>query len=90
MEEHEKGKTKKKEEEVMVDMDAIKHIYTPLEEAKEEIWRRWNDKALRKKVEEFLGGDIPDLFKKKPCAVLARSVVSPNFELFHTSILQLY
>ncbi|MDR3559494.1 MAG: hypothetical protein P4L58_03780 [Candidatus Pacebacteria bacterium] len=26
-------------------------IYTPLSVAKEEIWRRWNDKELRKKVE---------------------------------------
>jgi hypothetical protein len=30
----------------------IDTIYTPLEEAKEEVWRRWNDKALRAKVEE--------------------------------------
>jgi hypothetical protein len=30
-------------------------IYTPLEEAKEEIQRRWEDKELKKKVEEYLG-----------------------------------
>ena len=34
----------------------IKEIYTPLSVAKEEIWRRWNDPVLRKKVEDFLGG----------------------------------
>ncbi len=37
----------------------IKEIYTPLSVAKKEIWRRWNDKELRKKVEDFLGGDMP-------------------------------
>lgn len=36
----------------------IKEIYTPLSVAKKEIWRRWNDKELRKKVEDFLGGDV--------------------------------
>ena len=41
----------------------IKDIYTPLSVAKKEIWRRWNDKELRKKVEKFLGGDIPEVFR---------------------------
>ena len=41
----------------------IKDIYTPLSVAKKEIWRRWNDKELRKKVEDFLGGDIPEVLK---------------------------
>ncbi|MEI7425783.1 MAG: hypothetical protein WCK16_02545 [Candidatus Moraniibacteriota bacterium] len=58
-------------------------IYTPLSVAKEEIWRRWNDKALRKKVEDFLGGDIPEVLKKSPRACLARSIASPNFETTH-------
>ena len=56
-------------------------IYTPLSVAKEEIWRRWNDKELKKKVEEFLGGDIPSSLEKEPSAVLARQLVSPNNEL---------
>lgn len=59
----------------------VDDIYTPLEEAKEEIWRRWNDKALRKKVEDFLGGDIPSVFKEAPRAVLSRQILSPNFEM---------
>ena len=42
----------------------IKDIYTPLSVAKKEIWRRWNDKELRKKVENFLGGDLPEVLKK--------------------------
>ncbi len=33
----------------------IKDIYTPLSVAKKEIWRRWNDKELRKKVEAYFG-----------------------------------
>ena len=41
----------------------IKDIYTPLSVAKKEIWRRWNDPVLRKKVEEFLGGDVPEVLK---------------------------
>jgi hypothetical protein len=39
----------------------LENFYTPLSEAKREIWRRWNDKALRKKVEEFLDGDVPKM-----------------------------
>lgn len=58
-------------------------IYVSLEEAKEEIWRRWNDKDLRKKVEDFLGGDIPEPFKKEPRAVLARPITTPDIEHMH-------
>jgi len=58
-------------------------IYTSLEDAKKEIWRRWNDKELRKKVEDFLGGDIPEPFKKEPRAVLARPVMTPDIEHKH-------
>lgn len=61
----------------------IKEIYTPLSVAKEEIWRRWNDKALRKKVEDFLGGDIPEVFKDGPRATIGRHVATPNIELFY-------
>jgi hypothetical protein len=55
-------------------------IYTPLEDAKKEIWRRWNDKELRKKVEDFLGGNIPEPFQKEPRAVLARPITTPDIE----------
>lgn len=58
----------------------ITHIYTKLSEAKEEVWRRWNDKELRKKVEEFLGDEMPDVFKDGPKAVLFRFLATPNFE----------
>ncbi|HCP09050.1 MAG TPA: hypothetical protein DIT25_04625 [Candidatus Moranbacteria bacterium] len=58
----------------------IKDIYTPLSVAKKEIWRRWNDKVLRKKVEDFLGGELPEVFKKEPRAALFRFMTTPNLE----------
>ena len=61
----------------------LENFYTPLSEAKKEIWRRWNDKALRKKVEGFLGGDVPEYFKDKPKAVFVRYIMSPNYELLY-------
>lgn len=60
----------------------IREIYTPLSVAKKEIWRRWNDPVLRKKVEDFLCGDIPDFLENHPRAYLARHIASPNLELF--------
>lgn len=61
----------------------IKEIYTPLSVAKKEIWRRWKDKELRKKVEKYLGGSVPGPFKKEPRAVLSRSIITPNQEFFY-------
>ncbi len=58
----------------------VNKIYTPLSVAKEEIWRRWNDKALRKKVEDFLGVNLPEPFKNEPRAVMLRYIATPNFE----------
>lgn len=60
----------------------LEDIYTPLKEAKEGIWRRWNDKELRAKVEEFLGGDVPEFLRDEPKAYLARQLVTPNFSFF--------
>ena len=62
-------------------------IYTSLEEAKNEIRRRWNDNELRKKVDEFLGSDIPEPFKAGPRAVLARPIMTPDIE--HLGFLKL-
>lgn len=61
----------------------LDHIYTPLEEAKEELLRRWNDHNLRYKVSSILKDDIPDPFRTAPRATLARFILSPNFELYH-------
>ncbi|EKE19467.1 MAG: hypothetical protein ACD_9C00004G0003 [uncultured bacterium] len=60
---------------------SVEDIYTPMSVAKEEIWRRWNDEELRKKVEDFLGGDIPHIFQENPKSFLVRHVTSPNKEL---------
>jgi hypothetical protein len=57
-------------------------IYTPIEEAKEEIWRRWNDPALQKKVPDYLGS-IPECFQREPRAVLFRNIASPDIEFHH-------
>jgi hypothetical protein len=57
------------------------NIYTKLSEAKKEVWRRWNDKELREKVEKFLGKKIEKFLKDSPKAYLGRNVASPNFEL---------
>lgn len=61
----------------------LDEIYTPLEEAKKEIQRRWKDEELKKKIEKFLGGDIPDFFKKEPRAAYVRDVISPNNEFLY-------
>lgn len=61
----------------------ISEIYTPLSVAKEEIWRRWNDTALKRKVENFLGGDVPDFLKSKPKAIMVRYIASPWIEFFN-------
>lgn len=61
----------------------LRDIYTPLSVAKKEIWRRWNDKELRKKVEKFLGGDIPKVFKSGPKATIVRDIITPNTELLY-------
>jgi len=54
-------------------------LYTSLEEAKKEIWRRWNNAQLRKSVEDFIE-NVPVVFGCEPRACLARFVASPNKE----------
>ena len=49
-------------------------LYTSIKEAKEEIWHRWNNNALRHEVETFLG-EVPPVLKKEPKAVLFRHVM---------------
>jgi hypothetical protein len=58
-------------------------IYMTIEEAKEEIQKRWNDAELKRKVEEYLGGDIPEGFLHEPRAVLFRNIASPDLEFQH-------
>jgi hypothetical protein len=54
-------------------------ILTP-QKAIEELERRQKDPALRKKVEEFLKGDVPEYFKDGPILYIARHAATPNFE----------
>ena len=54
-------------------------IYTPLEEAKEEIWRRWNNHELKKDVARYLG-TVPSVFETEPRVCLFRNVASPDNE----------
>jgi hypothetical protein len=69
--------------------EEVLKIYTPLSIAKREIRKRWADEKLRKKVADFLGGDIPDFFKDKPIACSVRSIISPDFEfLFFLRIMK--
>ena len=67
------------EEEENNDFD-VSRLYTPLSVAKEEIWKRWNDEDLKKKVREFLGEDILKEFENGPTAALFRVIASPNLE----------
>lgn len=56
-------------------------IYTPLEAAWDELVSRRHDTNLVRKVEEFLGGDIPEPFQKEAFAVLFRNLATPNYEM---------
>lgn len=58
----------------------LENIYTPIEEAKKEVLKRWKDKVLQKKVEDFVGKDIPKVFYEQPFSILGRHVVSSNIE----------
>ena len=63
------------------DIRILNEIYTPLEVAKEEFWKRWNDHDLKKRVNSFLK-DLPNFIRNTPIALLSRQIASPNYE-FH-------
>lgn len=77
----ERIKPEPKKEEIL----SVDDIYTPLEEAKEEIWKRWKDIKLRKKMEKYVGKKFFKLFfnKKCPLAIIGRNIASPNNELLY-------
>jgi hypothetical protein len=54
-------------------------MYTSIEEAKEEVWKRWNDAGLRQRVLEYVG-ELPEGLGREPWAVMVRHIVTPNFE----------
>ncbi len=53
-------------------------MYTPLEQAKEEAWKRWDNQDLRLRVLEYV--EMPEVFCTAPKAVWYRSLVTPSFE----------
>ena len=62
-----------------------KDLYMSLDDAKKEIAKRWNDPALKDKIEEELGQHFIELYKSGPRAVLTRHVASPDngFYMFY-------
>jgi hypothetical protein len=57
----------------------IDHIYTSLDDVKEEIHKRWQDKDLRKKLEDFFGKEgLPDYLFEKPHAISIEDIATPN------------
>lgn len=56
-------------------------MYTPLEEAKEEVWKRWNDAELRRRVLEYVG-ELPQGFGQEPRAVFSSQLATVNFEYY--------
>ncbi len=63
------------------DADVLELVYTPISVIKDEISRRWNDKDLRKRVNDFFGENILSVMKDEQRSVLSRSIISPNKEL---------
>jgi hypothetical protein len=61
----------------MSEVNIIK--YFSLDEAREEIRKRWNDVELKKRIEEELGDNFMPFFKSdKPRSVSARNIASPD------------
>lgn len=56
-------------------------MYIPLEEAKEEVWKRWNDAELRRRVLEYVG-ELPEGFGQEPKAVFSAQLATLNFEYY--------
>ena len=56
----------------------IGNIYLSLDEAREEIQKRWNNLELRKKVEEELGENFMVNLQEKPRGVVFRQICSPD------------
>ncbi len=64
------------------------NIYVSLDEAREEIKKRWNDVELRKKVEAELGNKFMPSFKNEPRGVTFRQLCSPDngFTFFYQCV----
>ncbi len=58
----------------------MEDIYTPIEEAGEIIRKRWADIDLRKRVEEKLNGDMPEILNDGPHGLIWRCICTPDGE----------
>ncbi len=56
------------------------YYYTTFSDALAQLRARREDRELRRRVELFLGTDVPDPFREGPVLYLARHVATPNFE----------
>jgi len=65
-------------------MDEKKNIYFSLDEARNELRKRWNDDGLKKAIEEKLGNKFMPQFKNEPRGIVFRQICSADngFELF--------
>lgn len=62
-------------------LNMLSNVYTPIDEAVEELERRQKNKSLFKEVDDFLGGNIPVGIKKgDPKAFLFRHIITPDLE----------
>ncbi len=63
--------------------DFSSRIYTSFGSLQEELEKRWNDKELRKKVDDFFHKNSLKEFQGEPRAVLSRALSTPNSELLY-------
>lgn len=64
----------------LVGRTGYQDLLTSTCDAIDEIEERAKDEDLKRRVEEYLGGDIPAYFANGPILYMARHVATPNFE----------
>lgn len=69
----------------------VDDLLTPLPEALAELEIRRRDPVLKKKIQDYIGDNVPSYFKGAPVLYLARHLATPNFETVRFShLLQTY
>ena len=63
----------------MPESEDLPDIYTPIEEASEQIFERWNNPCLKSRVLEFVG-QVPKEIAPQPSAIYWQNIVTPNFD----------
>jgi len=59
----------------------LAELFTPAETAVVELRRRWEDSSLNGRILDYLGGDVPDVFRQNPTAVSTAHVATPHFAM---------